>query len=299
MSLAASPFDPLAARRLRIAIGDGEMAILRFGAAGAPPMLFAHANGFCASSYRQMFEAMGDAFDIFAVDLRGFGATRLPADPGTQHGFDRFADDLRALLDAMAAKGLAKEKWVLAGHSLGAASVTLAAAGRDDVAELRLIEPVALPPRLAFVTKTPLWPILAERWPLVRGARGRRAVFPDRATVVEGYAKKPLFKPFAPGVLEDYLTDGLMPHKDGVRLAAAPAWEAACFAGQRHDFWRAIRKRPCPATALAIEHPSSTVPPASRARLEKLGVRVRAMAGPTHLAPFEDPRAAAEFLFAG
>jgi len=66
-----------ARRRIMVAIDDGEMSVLRYGEKDAPPLMFGHANGFCASAYRQMFEALGERFDIFGVDLRGFGATMI------------------------------------------------------------------------------------------------------------------------------------------------------------------------------------------------------------------------------
>ncbi len=289
-----------AQRRVMIPVADGEMSVLRYGADGAQPMLFAHANGFCASAYRQMFEALGDQFDIFGVDLRGYGATRLPIRPDRHRGMETFTRDIRALIPALADRFSVSQKWILSGHSLGGATVTLAADGRDDIAELRLIEPVAMPERLAMLARTPLWGLIVGKMPLVRAARRRRGSWPDRATVRASYAKKPFFSTWAEGVLDDYLADGLRETTDGVALSCPPAWEAATFAGQAHDFWGALKRAPGPVTVLAANHPAtSTVPEASIRSLEKLGVRVIRISGLTHLIPLEDPKAAAEFLAGG
>ena len=279
-----------------IPLAGGEVSVLRYGASGARPMLFAHANGFCASAYRQMFEALGDRFDVFGVDLRGYGATKLPVDPGSHRSMDIFAEDVRALVPALTSQFEISQKWIFAGHSLGGATVTLAAVGRDDVAALRLIEPAAMPGSWALAARSPLWPMIAGKIPLVRAARGRRAVWPDRVSVKTSYAKKPFFSTWAPGALDDYLADGLREEGSGVVLACAPAWEAATFAGQAHDFWGALKRAPGPVTVLAANHPTTTVPVSSIRQLEKRGARVIRSSGPTHLIPLENPRMAAEFL---
>lgn len=290
MSLAADE----AVDRMFAPLSDGEIALRRFGAAGAPRLLFAHANGFCASAYRRMFEAMGDAFDIFAVDLRGHGRSRLHADPAAHSDMRVYARDIAELLDALG--GEAAGPWTLAGHSLGAVSVTLASVGRRDVAALRLIEPVATPYWFTFAAHTPFWPFLAAQLPLVKGARGRRGHFPDRDFVRRRYASKSLFAGWADGVLDDYLEDGLYETQDGVALSCSPAWEAASFSGHGHDFWAAVRQAPAPISVLAARHPSTTTRPFALRRLQKAGAKIVMVDGLTHLAPFEDPARAARFL---
>lgn len=285
-----------AIRRIMIAIDDGEMSVLRFGEKDAPPLLFGHANGFCASAYRQMFEALGGRFDIFGVDLRGFGATMLPADPDRHRSMNVFAKDIRALVPALAKRFGTTQKWVLAGHSLGGVTMMLAAEGRDDVAALKLIEPAAMPRSWTLLTKTPIWPMIARKMPLVRAARGRRASWPDRDSVLLSYSKKPFFSTFANGALEDYLADGLRDEADKVVLSCSPQWEAATFAGHAHDFWGAAANAPAPVSVMAAVHPTTTVPPSSLRGLEKRGARVVAVNGVSHLIPFEKPALAAEFL---
>lgn len=279
-----------------VAIAGGEMSVLRYGKTDAPPLLFAHANGFCASAYRQMFEALGARFDIFGVDLRGFGATKLPFDPDTHRGMGVFATDIGKLVPVLSARFEITQKWVFAGHSLGGATVTLAAAGRSDVAALRLIEPAAMPPIWSLLARTPLWPMIAERTPLVRAARGRRAAWPTRESVKSSYVKKQFFSTWAIGVLDDYLADGLRDDGDSVVLSCTPAWEAAAFAGHAHDFWAAVETAPAPVTVLAASHPTTTVPGPSIRGLEQRGVEVIGTSGNTHLIPFESPKMAAEFL---
>ncbi|MEZ5921005.1 MAG: alpha/beta hydrolase [Parvularculaceae bacterium] len=288
--------EALEGERLRIAISDGDLHVLRFGRKGAPPLLFAHANGFCASAYRQMLMLLGDAFDVYAVDLRGHGKTSLPTENPKHRGLSLFGRDVSELLDRLADE-IAHARWRLAGHSLGGVAVTFASAGREDVEELRLIEPVAMSPYYRMLASTPFWPLVAGKTYLVRAARRRRARWRTRSEVFERYRRKGLFKPFAAGVLEDYLEDGLSDDADGVALSCAPLWEATNFAAQADDFWAALKKAPAPVSVLAANHPqTSTVSRAAARRFRQLGASVEIIDGPTHLIPFEAPARAASFL---
>ncbi len=279
------------ARRFSLRLGDGEMTGWRWPNDGKRPLLFLHATGFCASAYAQMLSAAARDHDIFALDLRGHGRNSLPADPARLRSWAPFRDDVRAFLDLEKRDG-----WILAGHSLGAATALLAAEGRSDIAALRLIEPVAMPAWLSTFAKTPLWPLFATRMPLVRGARRRRSAWRNRDEVAASYGRKSLFRDWAPGVLADYLRDGLADQDGGVRLACAPEWEAATFAAQANDFWKAAANAPAPVRVFAAKEGASTAPAFARTRFRKLGAEVVVNEDAGHLAPMQNPRELADFL---
>ena len=275
-------------------MGDGVIAGYRWPQPDKPPILFLHATGFCASAYRRMFGALSGRFDIHALDLRGHGKNTRPADPSALSSLRKwtpFIEDAAAYLDQSGRKD-----WILAGHSMGAVVSLLAAKGRDDVAALRLIEPVAMPAWMNIAAKTPLWPFMAARLPIVRGAARRRCQWPSREEVLASYAGKPIFKVWAPGVLEDYLEDGLEPEGAGVRLCCEPAWEAATFAAQANDFWAAVASSGPPLSIYAADHQWSTVSPAARDKLKRAGAEVMLMKGAGHLAPMELPERLAAFV---
>lgn len=280
-----------APQRIKIDLADGALAGFHWPAPDKPPLLFLHATGFCASVYRRMLNGLSGRFEIYALDLRGHGANTRPADPSRLRSWAPYVEDARAFLDRKGRRG-----WTLAGHSMGAATSLLAARGRTDVAALKLIEPVAMPGWFSAAAKTPLWPVLAGSIPLVRRAARRRNGWPDRETVLDSYGRKVLFKGWAPGVIEDYLEDGLVEAGDGVRLACDPAWEAATFAAQANDFWPAAAAAPAPVSVFAADHPTSTVSAAARARFRRLGADIMVKPGVSHLAPMENPAALAGFL---
>ncbi|MBI1366916.1 MAG: alpha/beta fold hydrolase [Alphaproteobacteria bacterium] len=290
------PAVDLPGERFAVEISDGAMAGWRWRRPRAPRLLFLHATGFCASAYKSTLRRAAARFDVYALDLRGHGRTRLPADPRRLKSWDVFARDVVAALDALAGEAPGPA-WTLSGHSCGAVVSALAARGRADVAGLALIEPVTPPPGVALLARTPLWRLTGARSRLARGALARRALWPDREAVRASYARKPLFRRWAPGVLDDYLEDGLAPAAEGgVALACAPAWEAATFAAFAHDFWGAIAAAPAPVSVLGAVDPTTTLFGRAPARLKRLGAEIQFAAGSTHLLPFEAPDAAAAFL---
>lgn len=279
---------------VRFSSPDGFIAARRWGRRGARRLLFCHATGFCASAYRAVLAALADGFELIALDLRGHGRSALPADPATLNDWSPFVADIAGVLDQLTAKQSGPV--AVAGHSLGASCVLMAVQGRRDVAAIALIEPVVVSRIVAAAAMTPFWPLLARRIPLVRGARARRAAWPDRNAAVAGYARKQLFAAWAEGCLEDYLEDGLVAGPDGVRLACAPQWEAAVFAAQANRLWPAVAGATAPISVFVADHPGSTVSRSARKRFRRLGADISVLGGVSHLAPFEQPQAVARAL---
>jgi pimeloyl-ACP methyl ester carboxylesterase len=211
---------------IETADGAGEIACLEFGPAGAKlGVLFLHANGFNAGTYRALLTPLARDMRILAVDLRGHGRTRLPAREAG-HSWQVYADDMLALLRA-----LGEMPAVLAGHSMGATTHLLALPRLRNVLppdlalpRLLLIEPV-LQPRGLYQPQ-PQWDT-----PIARGALRRRDGFASRQEAFTIYKGRGAFATWPDQVLHDYLDDGLRPGEGGqLFLACTPRWEAANFA---------------------------------------------------------------------
>jgi pimeloyl-ACP methyl ester carboxylesterase len=271
-----------------IDLPGGAMALLRWPAPDKPRLVFAHANGFCAFAYRQMLNRLAERFDIVAMDLRGHGRTALPADPATHVSWDIYADDIATLCERLDLR-----PDLMAGHSMGAASSLMAAARMDVPPPLALVEPVVLPALVYAAYRTPLRPLIRKRIGMGDLARKRTNGWPDRESVAARYRDRATFADWAPGVVEDYLTDGLVETPDGVRLACDPAWEAANFEAQRHDVLGPARTIGARACVLKAER-SSTVWNAKG--LAARGVRIDTLPGAGHLAPMSRPVDVAEWI---
>lgn len=277
-------------RRRFIAIdsraGKGEMAALDFGPETRPvDVVFLHANGFNALTYRSILGPLAAGLRVLAVDQRGHGASRLAAKPEGRRSWKDFRDDLIALLDA-----LDQPPVVLSGHSMGGTVSLLAAAERPRrVSSLVLFDPVIMPRLVALYAHAPwtsgkLW----RRMPIAQGALRRRAVFESREAAFKAYRGRGAFKTWPEAVIADYVAGGFVDTPDGkVALACPPEWEASSYAAQGHDPWRALRKVKAAVRILKAEHGSTCRASAAELRRRHPGLMMETVAGSTHFLPME------------
>jgi pimeloyl-ACP methyl ester carboxylesterase len=199
---------------------DGlRIASLDWGGPGRP-LLLMHPNGFCAGMWGPLAGRLGADYRCVAVDVRGHGGSDAPAADG-DFSFRAAAGDIVPVLDAL---GL--DEVVALGHSLGGACVILLDELRPGlVTRALLCEAIAFPAGSRRDGPNPL----------ATAARRRRAVWPDRATVLESYASRPPLNVMERDVLAAYVRWGFRDRPDGrVELACAPESEAAFFdAGMR------------------------------------------------------------------
>ncbi len=221
-------------RRRLIDLADGQAACVEFGPPDRPlDIIFLHANGFNAMTYRHALAPLGDAWRVLATDLRGHGRSTLPpkaSDAAKGQGWRVFAADLQALVAA-----LGQRPRVVAGHSMGATTALLAAPAllsatspgklKDNGGmQLVLFDPVIAPAghyAVAFDVDQPL----------AAAAARRKDFFASPAAALAAYRGRGAFRTWPDAALEDYLEDGLRPGPEGgYCLACPPAWEAANFA---------------------------------------------------------------------
>ena len=286
MNDVAAPVESF--RRVGFEIPGGRMAGIAFGAEKpTPDIVFLHATGFNARTYRALLEPLGEKFYVVALDARGHGLSTLPPRMWGYTSWRRHRDDLIAVLEHFTAPV------TLAGHSMGATVSLLTAGKRTDlVAGLALLEPVILSASGYAGFQIPLAPLLLRfNMPLAAGAMRRRARFESREAAMDALTGRGVFKPFPPEVVADYVADGLVEDdKGGFKLACAPKYEAATYCAQRHDPWEALRKVTDPLVLLRGEK-NSTISEAAMHRVAaiKPDARVATVEGAGHMLPMERP----------
>ena len=228
-------------QRLSFDLPDGTLSALRFGGADARlSLVFCHANGFNAQSYRAILEPLGVA--ALSLDLRGHGLTNLPADPVGLVNWQVFADDLAYLFS-----NYIEASVVLAGHSYGAVAGILALPQiQGKVAGYVGFDPVLVPAPFRQLARTALWRAYTKRrFPIARKAGQRKSVFESLEDVFARYHGRGAFRGVSDQVLRDYLEGGLIPMDAGqMRLACDPDWEQAIYVAQGHNAFRNIPALP-------------------------------------------------------
>jgi pimeloyl-ACP methyl ester carboxylesterase len=188
-------------------------ALAALGASGAAvpvpagqagTIVFSHANGYPAGTYRQLFEAWRAAgWRVLALPMFAHN----PAYPTTSN-WPNLRDELLAFVQQHAAG----QPVHLVGHSLGGYLSMLAACHRP--ANIQSVVLVDSPLVYGWKAKGLHF---AKATGLVRhGSPGkvsqrRRWQWPSAAAAYQHYAAKPIFARWAPGVLADYLAAGLEP----------------------------------------------------------------------------------------
>lgn len=270
--------------------GEGQMAVLDFGPVERPvDLVFAHANGFNAYTYRQLLSGLAGHLRIWAVDLRGHGHTTLPAKVQGRRNWHDHRDDLISLLETMDGPPMA-----LCGHSIGGTAGLLAAAKVPHrISRLILLDPVIWSFATMAVFNTPLLNRVAARAPIVQSTLRRRARFDSREQAFKSWRGRGAFKGWPDEVLHDYLAEGLIEDGEGLRLACTPAWEASNYASQAHNPWRALRRYDGPVQVLRAETGSlcALTQPSAGAQLS-----IRTITGGGHLFPMTHPQVVREVL---
>jgi pimeloyl-ACP methyl ester carboxylesterase len=264
--------------------GPLDMAAIEIGDPGRPiDVVFLHANGFNALTYRSALAPLAGRLRILAVDQRGHGRSPQLAEAEGRRDWLDLRDDALALLDV-----LPPGPMVLAGHSMGGAAVLLAAAERPErLKGVGLFDPVVATPE----TLRQLNGREGKRSDLEVGARRRRAVFPNREAALQAYRGRGPFATWPEAALADYVRDGFRERADGgVELACAPEWEASNFGAHANDIWPAMGRIMAPVVVLKAER-GSTCQLASRAPFPPANpsVRIETIPGTTHFLPIERP----------
>jgi pimeloyl-ACP methyl ester carboxylesterase len=275
----------LSPRRRSLALpgrGPGEIAYLDFGPAERPAdVVFLHANGFNALTYRSILTPLAGEMRIIAADQRGHGASSLATVTEGRTDWYEFRDDLLALLAALELTDV-----VLAGHSMGGtASILAAAVAPERVRRLVLFDPVVMPPDLTRDAE------ITRQSPLVEGARRRRAVFASREAAVAAYLGRGGFKTWPDAMVADYVEGGFRDLPSGeVALTCDPEWEASNFTSHAHDTWEAIDALRCPVQICRAETASTFQSAGREADLIATGrFGIETIPGTTHFLPMERP----------
>ncbi len=267
----------------RVTTHDGAaIAYYDFGGNG-PPLLLAHATGFCGPVLAPLAAHLTDRFRCVALDERGHGASEAP--PGEDFDWHGFATDVLAVVDHL---GLVDPFGF--GHSCGGAALLLAEEARPGTfAALYCFEPVVYPGDVPLAPTT-------ESNPLAAGALRRRREFGSRREAMANFAGKAPFDRLPPDVLAAYVDNGFAPAEGGgIRLRCRREHEAQVFAhALSHDAYGRLGRVRCPVTLACGAQTDGFGPDVLETFLPRLAASTLVVfPGMGHFGPLEDPAAVA------
>ncbi len=224
---------------------DGQLSVLHFGDMSKPlELVFLHANGFNAQSYRRILSEL----DVHAVafDMRGHGQSRDMPQNLRMKNWHVFRDDCVEFFDHYAGD-MTDGLITLAGHSFGAVSGILAAPHlKGRLAGYVGFDPVSVPMMFRLTSALPGGrAYMKRRVPIARNAGRRKSVFESPEAAFERYQGRGAFRGVPDEVLKDYIAGGLIERADGHwELACRPDWEQTIFVAQWHNLFKAARSLP-------------------------------------------------------
>lgn len=266
-------------------LGDASIEYLDYGGTG-PALVMLHATGFLPWLWHPIARELRASYRVIAP----FFCDHRTAEPETGGlRWSILADDLVRFCEA-----LALDRPLLAGHSMGATVMTLAAARRVDLARgMVLIEPIFLPSELYRMNMS------VDQHPLAAKAIRRRMVWSDLVEAREYLQSKNLFSRFDPEMLELYLRFGLVSgDTGGLTLVCTPRREASLFMGSVHeDPWPLLPAITTPTLVVEggrsenkafidLHRAASLLPRGAYRCVEEAG----------HLVPMEQPRETASLI---
>jgi pimeloyl-ACP methyl ester carboxylesterase len=249
---------------------------------GLRRIVFSHANGFPAGTYRLIFEAWRAAgFEVHAIEKYGHDQ-RFPVTSNWPHLRAQLIDFIEHEVGGPA---------FLVGHSLGGYLSLMAASRRPDLASgLVMLDSPLLSGWKARAVQLAKAAGIGERFSPGHVSKRRRQQWDSADAAFEHFAAKPAFARWAPGMLRDYIASGTEPHGALRRLSFHRDIETAIYNTLPHHLARVLRAHPlqCPA-AFVRGSASEEIRQVGLRTTERLvRGRIRTIEG-SHLFPLERP----------
>ncbi len=254
----------------------------------APVYHFAHANGFPANSYRQLFTALPGSWQRISIDKFGHN-TRLPVNAN-------WRNQVAEMISYIRAHRPGNQPVIAVGHSFGAVVSYMAACEAPDLfSGLIMLDPPLVTGFPSTLVRLAKWTPLIDRITPARLAVTRRTRWPASTDMAAYFAGKGLFKDMDPRCIRDYVEAVIAKRGEHWHLTFDADIEAALFRNVPHNLHRYYGRLQCPAT-LVVGADSTVCRPAMRQRFLKGNNMAYRQVPGGHMFPLEYPEAVAATL---
>lgn len=263
------------------------------GAAEAPQMHFAPANGFPPRTYLPLMRHFFDDFQVVALPPRALWPAELP--PQEKRDWRMVTEDLLSGIREHELRSL-----IAVGHSFGGVATLLAAlTAPQHFRALILLDPtILLPPLLEMMREARRQGVI-DQMPLVQAARRRRTQFDSLEEAFERFRSRLLFADWSDEALWCYIESNFQPAEKGVTLLWSAEWEAYYFSTVYTEIWEDLPKLKGLLPILFIRGGSSdTFLEAAEAQVREIlpDAQYALIAGHGHLFPQSAPEQTAQII---
>ncbi|MCV2885216.1 alpha/beta hydrolase [Aestuariibacter sp. AA17] len=248
---------------------------------------FAHANGFPAGSYRQLFEYLPDTWHIEAIDKIGHNP-QFPVSRGWPFLIKELEHYLESHFDAPV-YGV--------GHSFGGLLTYLTACHRPDLFKgVIMLDPPVVTGLMRHVAKAVrLTPFFDKITPAGKAAV-RCTRWPKDTDLVQYFKQRGLFRHISEDIVGDYVASAIASNEDEHILAFDHQTEAEIFRTVPLNLPAYYNKFTVPGKLVTAEHSDVVKPSMVKQFIHKNGLLHTEFKGAGHMFPLEQPGETAKLI---
>jgi pimeloyl-ACP methyl ester carboxylesterase len=248
---------------------------------------FAHANGFPAGSYQQVFNQFPDDFEVFAL-TKFAHSERFPVNAN-------LANQVAELIDYLTNK-VAKPVYSV-GHSMGAVVSFMAACERPDLIKgvIMLDPPIASGlARIAF--KLLKYSPLIDKVSPAGKAKIRCQSWPLGTDLVDYFKNKALFKKFQLDCVQDYVLAAVDEGEGQLKLNFDAQIEASIYRNVPHNINQYYKRLTVPGLLVTGSDSDVCIPSLLATFVKKSKIEHVIFEGGGHMFPMEKPQQVAKII---
>jgi len=248
---------------------------------------FAHANGFPAGSYQQIFNQFPDDFEVHALTKFGH-SDRFPVNAN-------LGNQVSELIDYLTHK-VVKPVYVV-GHSFGAVVSFMAACERPDLIKgvILLDPPIAFGlPRVAF--RLLKYSPLIDKFSPAGKAQTRCQSWPLGTDLVAYFKAKALFKNMQLECIQDYVAAAIDEREGKLQLNFDAQIEASIYRNVPHNINQYYKRLSVPALLITGSHSDVCLPWLLAKFVKKSKIEHLVFEGVGHMFPLEKPNQVAKMI---
>ncbi|WP_339726082.1 alpha/beta hydrolase [uncultured Paraglaciecola sp.] len=248
---------------------------------------FAHANGFPAGSYQQIFKQFPDDFTVHAL-TKFAHSERFPVNANLENQVAELIDYLTHTVGHPA---------YVVGHSMGAVVSFVAACERPDLIKgvIMLDPPIASGvARVAF--RLLKYSPLIDKFSPAGKAKVRCQSWPLGTDLVAYFKAKALFKNFQLACIQDYVDAAIDEREDKLQLNFDAQIEASIYRNVPHNLNKFYKRLSVPGLLVTGSQSDVCIPAFLATFIKKSKIEHHVFEGGGHMFPLESPKQVAELI---